>query len=115
VFALTLIDYFRRRDAARLEITALFATLAAIVIVQALGKTIVSVPHAVSTFTTLLFLAQPYFLFRLIGHFRRLTRIQHAVALALVVGSGVAFLLSPPVLSPGTLLAIVVAFALLEG
>lgn len=113
---LTLADLIRHRDRARLDIHLMFAGLAIIVTLSQLALT-APFHVLVSRFVgTGLLLAHPYFLLRLVAHFRPVPRlVQRAVLGGLIVSLLLVLFAKqlPKSIVPG--LALVVYFLLVEG
>src|SRR5579859_1512531 len=87
IFLLTLGAFLRHPERGRLEIAALFGSLAVIIVVQGFTQlTGIKIPLA-ALIGGLVLLAQPYLLLRLVAHFRRLPVVQQLIGLAYVAGS----------------------------
>jgi signal transduction histidine kinase/CheY-like chemotaxis protein len=113
VFCLTLRDFVRWRDVPRLEIAALFGSLAVIITLQALGEAI-NIPDWANTAGILAFLAQPYLLLRVLGQFRKIPTSQHRIALGCLAATCGLYLIWQAKLPAVATLAIVLAFAYVE-
>ncbi|MCX6022085.1 MAG: response regulator [Chloroflexi bacterium] len=104
VFVRTCFDFLHYRDRPRLEVALLFGSLAAIVIIQAITQAAGGAPWVVAQARTMLILAQPYLMLRLLEHFRPVSRVQH-------LAGGVGFGLSCAVLPWQLLTAVAVWFS----
>jgi hypothetical protein len=87
IFLASLVELARRRDLPRLEIAALFGTVAPLAALQALGQLGVGAPPWLAMLSLLVFLGQPYALLRVTEHFRAVPRAQHVIALGGLVAS----------------------------
>ena len=116
VFGLTLIDFLRWRDLARLEVAALFGSLVPAIALQAVTDlTGFTMPDWAATASVIAVLAQPYLQVRVLGQFKSVPTLQHVVALiGLLVSCGLWFAFGANLPTWGTV-AIVVAFAYVEG
>ncbi|MHB8619349.1 MAG: response regulator [Chloroflexota bacterium] len=116
LFGLTLGAFLRRRNGARLEIAALFGTLAGVVVLQGFTRlTGIPVPHG-ALISALLLLAQPYAVLRLVEHFRPLPTIQRIVGLVYLLGSWAVILINGGgSVGPGPTVGIILAFVYIEG
>jgi signal transduction histidine kinase len=112
---LTLVDLIHYHDRARVDIALMFGALAAIVLIQ--GLTTVMRQHApwLGPLGTILLLAQPYLLLRLVQHFRVVPRVIQRVARGGMVISWIILIAAPAPLPPLLALLIVVYFVSVEG
>ncbi|TAK25021.1 MAG: hybrid sensor histidine kinase/response regulator [Chloroflexota bacterium] len=115
VFLLTAVDFIRQPNRRRLEIVALFAALAIIIAQQGFARATGIVVPWINTVAALLLLTQPYLLLRLVEHFRSVPREQHVLSLVLLVASWSVFLAVDQPLPTWATIAVVVAFAYVEG
>ncbi|HEV8634245.1 MAG TPA: response regulator, partial [Chloroflexota bacterium] len=103
-----------RRDLRRLEVAALFGVLGATILLQQLTSlTGLSAPW-LPVVGSVLGVAQPYLLLRLVAHFRPLPTKQHALGLGLLLASWAALLLGGRPLPPWATLVVVIAFVYVE-
>lgn len=107
IAVLTLVDFLRHRDRARLDIALAFGALAAIIAIQGMtGITGLQAPW-LSTIGALMLLAHPYLLLRLVQHFRPVRRAIVWVALGGMVASWAILIAIPtPMPTPLTLLGV---------
>lgn len=87
IFLQALRDLLRHRDLLRLEIAALFATLAITLTLQPVLDVFNVEFEQAGLIAGLTLVAHPYLFLRLVGHFRRVPRYQHALAMAMLVFS----------------------------
>ena len=117
VFSLTLLDFLRSRDLARLEVAALFGGFVLVIALQLITDlTSTAPPRWASNVALLAFLAQPYLLLRFLGQFRAVPRLQLAIAvLGLVLSCFIIVALgSAEQLPVWATLAVVIAFTYVE-
>jgi len=114
---LTVADYLRYRDRARLDIALSFGALAAIVLFQRVNQ-LTSLPSRwLSLLGTLMFVAHPYLLLRVVKHFRPVGVWTHRLALVGLIASSIFLLIfiSTTSLPPLLTVVIIVYFVSLEG
>lgn len=93
--ALSLADYIRVRDRARLDIHLMFASLSVIMWAQ-LARGVIGLSHAwLSTAAILFLLAQPHLLLRLTAYHRPVPPVVNTLSAAGLIVSGVAVLFAP--------------------
>ncbi len=110
----TVIDLARHPDQARLDIALLFGSLAFAVLVEAITRALGLPTGWLLTLNSVILFAHPFFLLRLVAHFRPLSRRLRWAALAGLVASCLIGLLNQVGTSP-LLLIVVVYFVLVEG
>jgi signal transduction histidine kinase len=115
IAASTLVDLVRHRDRTRIDIALMFGALAAIVLIQGLTKVIRQQVPWLVLFGTILLLAQPYLLLRLVRHFRPVPRPIQFVALGGMIISWIILAAMPAPLPPPLALLIVAYFVSVEG
>lgn len=111
----TLLDLARHPDQARLDIALLFGTLAFSTVTSAVLRALGIQAAWLSTLSSLILLAHPYLLLRLVAHFRPLSPRVRWPALAGMVASCLIVLLVPTGSSSPVLLVVIVYFVLVEG
>jgi signal transduction histidine kinase len=99
IAAVTLFDYVRQRDRARLDIAAMFAALAVTVLLQFYENLAGDLTPALRWVSGISLMAQPHLLLRLVAHFRAVPRRVQAVSTVAVLTS--VALLAMPVIVPG--------------
>ncbi|HEU5103791.1 MAG TPA: ATP-binding protein [Roseiflexaceae bacterium] len=115
IAVLTLLDLFRYRDQARIDIALIFGALAAIVLIQGLATvTRQQVPWA-GQLGAILLVAQPFLLLRLVQHFRFVPRVVRWVASASMAISCITLIAIPAPLPPPLALLLVILFVSVEG
>jgi signal transduction histidine kinase/CheY-like chemotaxis protein len=116
VFCLTLLDFIRKRDLQRLEVAAVFGTLGLVTVLQSFTDvTSIQAPDWLQTAAVFAILAQPYLLVRVLAQFRPVPRLQRTVALVAMIVSCALYLPFGAALPIWGTLAIVAAFAYVEG
>ncbi|HWQ15041.1 MAG TPA: ATP-binding protein [Roseiflexaceae bacterium] len=111
----TLVDFLRHRDPPRLDIALMFGALSAIIVIQQIRGAIGLEGHWLRLAGTVLLLAQPVLLLRLVQHFRPVPRTIRGIALtSMVVSWGLLLAVGLPLPAPLTLL-VVVSFVAVEG
>jgi signal transduction histidine kinase/DNA-binding response OmpR family regulator len=118
IFLITLVTFIRRPSRDRAEIAALFGSVAAIIVLQSISQFTGLRSPAATLIATLLLLAQPYLLLRLVAHFEPLPRLQHVMGLVCMLGSWavMAWMTATDAMnSPVPTLLVVIAFAYVEG
>lgn len=116
VGALTLVDLLRHRDRARFDIALPFTALAVTTSIGIVGGlTGKPAPPWLSAISSLILIAQPYLLLRLVEHFGRVPRLIHALVLVAFVLSGAILVAFPPPLPAVAALPVVIYFGLGEG
>jgi signal transduction histidine kinase len=111
----TLRDLARHPDRARLDIALLFGSLALAIVGPAVLKVLgVQLPWF-STVTSLLLLAHPYLLLRVVDYFRPLSRRVRWSALAGLAASWLILLVSPGGSRSPLLVIVILYFVLVEG
>lgn len=80
--ALTIADYLRHRERDRLDIALMFASLGGTILLQDVLKLLGAESRWTQAVTSILILAQPYLLLRLVDHFRPLPRFIRFLSLA---------------------------------
>ena len=111
----TLLDLARHPDRARLDIALLFGSLAVAVVGPAVLKALGLQVAYLSTVTSLLLLAHPFLLLRVVDYFRPLSRRVRWAALAGLAASWLIVLVTPGGSSNPILLVVVVYFVSVEG
>ncbi|MGH2607380.1 MAG: sensor histidine kinase, partial [Anaerolineales bacterium] len=112
---LTFLDYVRRPNRTRLEISLLFGCFAPSLLWQALPETVRSSFPWASTLGSLAIVAHPYLLLRLVNRLRNVPPIViHGSLVGMLLSWGLLVLFPPPLPGPATLL-IVAYFGLAEG
>jgi signal transduction histidine kinase/CheY-like chemotaxis protein len=114
LFILSVADLVRYRDLPRLEVVALFGTLAVVMIVDAAGRVLGKPDPTIALVMAMVLVAQPYLLLRLVHHFRPIPRPQHAVALTGLVVSWVALIAGGQPLAPWATALVVGEFLYVE-
>lgn len=111
---ITLIDYFRLRRKGYLDVVLMFGSMAVIVTFQFLADRLTSEPEWFGKVPSLLLVAHPYLLLRLVGHLRRIPRRMYAFGVGGTLASMllVAFLPSP--LPAPVAVLIVIYFVIVE-
>src|SRR5262249_43364719 len=115
IAVLTIWDYLRARDRPRLDIALMFGSLAAIVLLQGVALVAGSQPPLVRTTGALVFFAQPYFLLRLVHHFRPVRFGIRLVPLGGLITSWLVLVATPNPLPPPLPLFLVAYFVAVEG
>jgi len=115
IAVLTLLDLFRYRDRARMDIALMFGALAAIVLLQGLTTMARQQAPWLGQLGAILLLAQPYLLLRLVQHFRSVPRAVQLVALGGMVVSWAILIAFPTPLPRLLALLIVAYFVFVEG
>src|SRR6266540_3795035 len=115
IATLTLVDLVRHRDRARIDIALMFGALAAIVLIQGLTTVMRQQAPWLGQFGTILLLAQPYLLLRLVQHFRTVSRLVQVVVIGGMVVSWAILTAFPTPLPKLLALLIVVYFVYVEG
>ncbi len=114
VAVLTLVDYLRHRDRARLDIALMAGDLAVLFVLQGFLNAR-PLGDLLRRAATVLLLTQPYLLLRLVGDFRPVAhRVHFAATTGLVASSALAVAVVPPRPATVTLL-LVIYFVVLEG
>ncbi len=114
IFILSVRDLIRYRDLPRLEVVALFGTLATVMVVDGVGRLFGPLDPTVGLVIAGVLVAQPYLLLRLVRHFRPVSRLQHALALSGLAVSWLALLLGGNPLAPWATVVILIAFLYVE-
>ena len=114
IAAVTLLDYLRYRDRARLDIVLMFWVLAFIVVLQWVTDVTGFEAPWVGTFTQFALVAHPYLLLRLVYHFRPVSRGIWWTALGGMALSWIILLVSPESLPVPAAIAIVAYFIFIE-
>ncbi|MEA2641513.1 MAG: hypothetical protein QOF51_2907 [Chloroflexota bacterium] len=115
LFILALADVVRHRDLVHLEVAALVGSLGLPIGVAGLATLLGIKAPWISTATALFIIAQPYLLLRLVAQFRPIPAYQRWIAGGALLASWGALLLQGQPLSPSITLALVLAFAYVEG
>jgi signal transduction histidine kinase/CheY-like chemotaxis protein len=115
IFALSLVDLARYRDRARLEVAALFGTLAIVMAVDAVGRVLGKPDPWIQFALAIILVAQPYLLLRLVHHFEHVPKYQHVAAMGLLGASWLALAGGGNPLAGWASAVIVVAFLYVEG
>jgi signal transduction histidine kinase/DNA-binding response OmpR family regulator len=115
LWGITVVDLARRPGRRRAEISALFASLGVIILLQGLVRAVGLELPWFNTAAGLVVLAFPYFLLRLVDHFRPLRREEHAVGLAMLLVSWVAVVGAGQPVPPWAAGTIAVAFVAVLG
>ncbi len=115
IATLTLVDLVRHRDRARIDIALMFGALAAIVLIQGLTTVMRQQAPWLGQFGSILLLAQPYLLLRLVQHFRTVSRLVQVVVIGGMVVSWAILTAFPTPLPKLLALLIVVYFVYVEG
>jgi signal transduction histidine kinase len=106
IASLTVVDFLRRRGQARLDIALMFGALASIVLFQGIARTM-AVRAGLVDIGSLLLIAQPYLLLRLVQHFRTVPQVVRWLGLGgLAVGWAIVIALPSPLPVPLTLLIV---------
>jgi PAS domain S-box-containing protein len=115
IFGLTLVDLVRFRDLPHLEIAILFGLLAAGIVLQAANQLLSVSPPWTGLAVGLLLLSQPYLMMRLLAHFQHVPRVQQSIGVACLVGSWALLLAAGSTPPEWVSVALVLAFAYVEG
>ncbi len=115
IFILSVRDFIKHRDLPRLEVVALFGTLAAVLAADGVGRLLGRLDPVVELVTAGVLAAQPYLLLRLVRHFRPVPQLQHITALSALAVSWLALLVggNPP--APWAIILVLIAFLYVEG
>jgi len=111
----TLVDLARHPDRARLDIALLFCSLAVFITGGALLRALGLQLSWFSSLSTLVLLAHPYLLLRVVDHFRPLLARVRWAALAGLAVSGLIILITPSGSRSPQLLVLILYFILVEG
>ncbi len=113
--ALTLIDFVRHRDQARLSITLMFNSLAVPVAIGALMRVAGVTGGLLSIVSSLAILAQPYLLLRVVERFRPVPlELRRGARVAMILSWVIVILIPPPL--PGLLtMAVILYFVVVDG
>ena len=112
--AITIVDWARRRDSMRLDVALLFSGLGIIVIIGRITDVTGEI-WVLSRIVTGLLMLHPYFLVRVVHHFRPVPRLLERVALvALGLAAALIFPFREDIPSP-VLLYVVACFVAIEG
>ena len=114
VFLAAVIDLVRRRDLPRLEIAALLGSVGVLSFFQVLAALTGINVAAARALATLLLLAQPYLLLRVLTHFRPVPRLQHRIALAGLLGSWLILLIDQAPLTAASTFVVLGSFLYVE-
>lgn len=90
VAALTLVEFARHRDRARLDIALMFASLAVFVVIQAVSNRLDITTRWVETVGVASAVAHPFLMVRLVQHFRE---VRAPILYAAMVGLGISWVL----------------------
>jgi signal transduction histidine kinase/DNA-binding response OmpR family regulator len=114
IFALSVGDLIRHRDWPRLEVVALVGTLAAVMVVDGVGRLLGAPNPTVALVMAGVLVAQPYLLLRLVHHFQAVPWYQHIIALAALAISWICLAIAGNPPSPWTTLIVLIAFLYVE-
>ena len=114
IFALSVVDLIKHRDLPRLEVVALFGTLAAVMMVDGAGRLLGTPDPTVALIMAGVLVAQPYLMLRLVRHFQAVPPHQHAIAFAALIVSWAGLLLGGNPLAPWATVVVLVAFLYVE-
>jgi PAS domain S-box-containing protein len=114
VALLALVDFLRHRERVRLDVALMLASLG-IPVLRQFSPDTVSDLRWVRTFLSMVVVAQPYLLLRLVEDFRPVARTYIGVAIAGMVLSWVALAVYAPPLPQSVTLIIIAYFILMEG
>ncbi|MBI4788448.1 MAG: GAF domain-containing protein [Chloroflexi bacterium] len=112
---LTLVDFLRHRDQARLDVMLMLGDLATIVLIQLLTSAAGGAPREIMLLGAILLIAHPYFLLRLVEHFRPVSRRLHAFAVVGLAVSSLLLLAVPAPLPAIITLPVIAYFVFVEG
>ncbi|MCI0398087.1 MAG: ATP-binding protein [Chloroflexi bacterium] len=112
---LTLVDFLRHRERARLDIAAMFGSLAVAILVGQFRAAAGLEAPWLQTLGAMAIMAQPYLLLRLVYHFRPIPRSVNWIGLAGLVVSWGIFIANLLPLLPALILVIVAYFVIIEG
>jgi signal transduction histidine kinase len=113
--AVTLLDFLRHRDRTRLDTALVFGTLGFIFLVQTISAfTGAEIRGWLSTVNSILLLAHPYLLLRLVQHFRAIPPVVRWIAIAGMLLSWLILIVSPTPLPPPLTILVVLYFVFVE-
>ncbi len=114
IAGLTVFDFLRDRQRARLDIALMFLSLAASILSSEVGPLTGRLARWVQTVSSIAVVVQPYLLLRLVEHFRPVPRLVRVAAQGgLVVSWAILLAFSPP-LPPAATLIVITYFAFVE-
>src|SRR5689334_3521854 len=114
IAGLTLFDFLRYRDRRLLDITLMFASLAIAILFQEFTKLTGQASRWLTLLGTVMILAQPYLLLRLVEHFRPVRRLLRWGSFVGLAGSCALIIIFPAALPPTASLPIIVYFVFVE-
>jgi K+-sensing histidine kinase KdpD len=110
---LTVVSAVRYRDRPRTDTALMFAAMTVIVIAQQYAVVSGALPQWAGRLTSILLMAHPYLLLRLVEHFRSVPKWLHWAVLAGLIASAAALVVAAP-LPPAASLALVAYFVSVE-
>jgi len=113
VFAASLVDYVRRRDALSRDLVLVFGAVASLFVLQFVGLVFGSTPSWLGVLAAIFLFAQPLLTLRLAGRLRDIPRAVYVGALVAYVVSLVPLVVARPTPPPVTVAAVIV-FAVTE-
>src|SRR5688572_2833626 len=114
IAGLTLFEFLRQRDQRHLDIALMFASLAVAILFQEFTRLTGQAPSWLATLGSMLTLAQPYLLLRLVEHFRPVRRLVQWGSLLGLAGSWLIVIALPTPRPPAASLLIIVYFVFVE-
>lgn len=112
--ALALSDYLRHRDRDRLDIALMFASLGGTILLQEIIRLLGVQSRETQTITSILIIAQPYLLLRLVDHFRPLSPVIRAASLAGFAASALVLAVTAEPRPAAATLVIIAYFGVVE-
>ena len=114
IAGLTVFDFFRDRQRARLDIALMVLSLASSILSSQLAPLAGPLARWVQTIGSIAVVAQPYLLLRLVEHFRPVPRLVRFAAQGGLVLSWATLLAFSPPLAPAATLIVIAYFAFVE-